>query len=155
MKDRNETLTTYFNDNYTRLVKIARRRVGGYSLANAEDAVQEAFARACQYYGSYKRSDNLDGWFNGILRNCINQIKRQEQTQGVCYTEVEDIAAEPATLVVSQNVIDTIDSLSDRDGKIVQMYFFDGYRTREIGELLQVNHDVVRDVIRRFRIKLQ
>lgn len=155
MTNRNDKLTEYFKLNYSKLISVARRRVGNYSLHNAEDAVQEAFCRACLYYKSYNDKDDLNRWFRSILTNCINQIKKEERERGVSSSDVEEVAAEPVRFALSQNILDLIKSLSPRDQRIIVMYFTQGYRSREVHEILGVSHDVVRDVIRRFRIKLQ
>lgn len=147
-------LETYFKENYSHLIKIARRRVGNYSLQNAEDAVQEAFARACKYHRSYNRKESFDKWFKGILHNCINQIKRDERNQGVSYENVDDLAADPESTPITKEIYDQIENLSERDRNIVNLYFFYSFKSREIHEFLNISHDVVRDVIRRFRIKV-
>lgn len=148
-------LTVYFKENYRHLINIARRRVGNYSLYAAEDAVQEAFARACKYQKSYNRKESFDKWFKGILHNCINQIKRDERNQGVSYEDVDEIAAEPEVTAFTKEISVLMNSLSDRDQNILNLYFFYSYKTREIHEMTNISHDVVRDVIRRFRIKVR
>jgi transposase len=45
--------------------------------------------------------------------------------------------------------------VSNRDQAILNHYFFYGMKSREIHEMLGVSHDVVRDVIRRFRSRLK
>ena len=150
-------LDPYFRENYKNLIKIARSRVGGYSLSLAEDAVQEAFLRACRYHRAYKRAESLDHWFKGILYNTINNIKGQERDRGVVYRD--DLES---TFHVTNDIIEVpvevselLERSSSRDQEILNMRFFFGFKTREIHELLNVSHDVVRDVIRRFKAKLR
>jgi RNA polymerase sigma factor (sigma-70 family) len=150
--DKNNVLDTYYRENYDKLIKMARRRVPNYCLYAAEDAVQEAFTRATKYFRTYNRGENFDGWFKGILSNCINQIKKDERDRGVVsYDELPEIASEPRTIVFTKEVESMLKVLSKRDKDIVSMYIFHDFKSREISELLSVSHDVVRDVIRRFR----
>lgn len=154
---KDKALTKYFKENYNTLVKIARRRVGNYSLELAEEAVQEAFFRACKYYKAYNENESFDNWFRGILYNCINQIKRDERNGGaVNYSDIDDYHhTEMKDIIFSKEIEEALDNSSIRDQKILNMYFFDGWKSREISEFLIVSHDVVRDVIRRFRMKVK
>jgi len=150
-------LDAYFRENYNKLVKMARYRVDGYSLASAEDAVQEAFYRACRYHRTFREGEDLNNWFRGILHNTINTIKEGERNRGVVYrddleTRVVEIQDK---LEVPTHVSELLHSASSRDQEILNMRFFFGFKTREIHELLNVSHDVVRDVIRRFKTKLR
>lgn len=154
--EKNEHLDEYFRTNYKKLIQFARRRVGNYSLASAEDAVQEAFTRACKYYRTYNRSEVFDAWFKSILSNCVNQIKRDERNMGVVTDdEVEDIGGPPHVIVFSKEVESAFKALTTRDQHIINNYFFYDLKSREISELLNVSHDVVRDVIRRFRVRVR
>lgn len=157
MTDKNQILEAYYRDNYKRLIKNARRRVGNYSLASAEDAVQEAFLRACKYYRTYNSGESFDGWFAGILTNCINQIKRDERDMGVVNRDEEVVSEDtnPVGIVYTKEVERLFAMVKPRDQEILNSYFFHGMKTREISELMNISHDVCRDVIRRFRIKVK
>ncbi len=154
---KNETIETYYRENYKRLVNLARKRVGNYSLPNAEDAVMEAFSRACRYFRTYDKDKNFDDWFKGILHNCINQIKKDERDKGVVVRDdVEDIpTTEQREVVFTKEVESVLASVSPRDQEVLNMYFFYGYKSIEISKLTSISHDSVRDIIRRFRIKLR
>lgn len=152
---RNKLLEKYFKENYTNLIKSARKNVGNYSLPNAEDAVQEAFVRACMYFRSYDRNEDLDKWFRKILRNCINRIRNEERNNGVVYRDTDDI-------YIHEEETDTIEEVefhykfvSERDQQILNMRFTHGFKTIEIATMLNMSHDVVRDVIRRFKIRVK
>lgn len=153
---KNETIETYYRENYNKLVKIARVRVGDYSLVLAEEAVQEAFCRSVKYYRTYDPSEPFDGWFRRILYNAINNLKRLEKDGGAVYNDDEAERVEPHISVnFTKEVVDILNQSSVRDQNILNMYCFYGFKSREVGEMLNVSHDVVRDVIRRFREKLR
>jgi RNA polymerase sigma factor (sigma-70 family) len=153
--NRNQLLETYFRENYDQLIKFARYRVGNYSLYNAEDAVQEAFLRACKYWRTYNREEDLDNWFRKILRNCVNQIKNQERNNGVVYKDEIEEASTIEEVNYSKEIESSLSKVSDRDEKILNMRFFQGFKTIEIAKILDISHDVTRDVIRRFKIKIR
>jgi RNA polymerase sigma factor (sigma-70 family) len=122
----------------------------------AEDAVQEAFCRAIRYHRTYNKDESLDNWFKSILYNTINAIKGEERDRGVVYRDdlenMPYVAQDKAELPPS--ITKLFKRASTRDQEILSMRFFFGFKTREIHELLNVSHDVVRDVIRRFKEKL-
>jgi RNA polymerase sigma factor (sigma-70 family) len=152
---RNKILERYYRENYDHLIKYARYRVGNYHLYNAEDAVQEAFLRSCRYWRTYNREEDLDKWFKKILRNCINKMKSEQRNNGVVYTDEHEPLAELETLTFSKEIEEGIIKSTDRDKRILDMRFFYGFKTIEISNMLEVSHDVVRDVIRRFKMRIR
>lgn len=148
---KNIVVETYYRENYDKLVKIARRRVGNYSIFLAEEAVQESFARALRYYKAYKEGESFDNWFKRILYNRINDVKTQEKDRGATYSENDEEQHHQGDVTFSKEIIDLLNSCSVRDKEILNMYFFYGFKSREIAELMSVGHDLVRNVIRLFR----
>lgn len=154
--DRNLKLEAYFRENYDNLIKTARRRVGNYSLHNAEDAVQESFVRALKYFRTYNESEDIDGWFKGILYNVISYLKGQERDQGVVYSdEPASIGGALEKLIFAEEIKHSFKKMNKRNKEILSNYFFYGMKTREISEMLVIPHDVVRDVIRRYRPRVK
>lgn len=151
--NKNNIIETYYRNNYDSLIKIARRRVGNYSLSLAEEAVQEAFSRAIKYFSSYRREEQFDKWFKRILNNCINYIKNVERNRGVTFNlnvEIEELeVAKPFEVPV--NILQAISRLSKRDEEIIRMYFFYGFKSREIAEFMGIQHNNVRQIILLFR----
>lgn len=152
-----QTLEKYYRENYNLLVKTARCRVGNYNLALAEDAVQEAFCRAIHYHRTYNKEENFDSWFRTILYNTINRMKGEERDRGIVYRDdLENIPHVVHDKVeIPLSVTELLSRVRGRDREILTMRFFFDFKTREIHELLNVSHDVVRDVIRRFKAKLR
>ena len=154
---RNETVEKFYRKNYDRLIKYARSRVGGYSLPLAEDAVQEAFARALRYYRAFnERNGTFEEWFSGILRNTINYIKSIEQNQGITRTEEQAVVNDKRmkAVILSKEIIDELKHVSDRDRSVFEAYFFYGLKTREISEIMPISHSNVRYLISKFREKM-
>lgn len=152
---RNEFVDAYFRENYKRLLKFARKRVGNYNLQLAEDALQDAFYKACKYFRSFSKTDgDFDEWFGRILVNSINDQKRAEINQG----RVKEGAPDHdyiVTVPFTKEVIDALDKQPLRNQEILNMYFFYGYKSREVAEFMSISHDVVRDVIRMFRKRVR
>jgi len=153
--NKNEIIEAYYRENYNQLVKIARRRVGGYSLWLAEEAVQESFARAMKYFKAYNERDDFDRWFKRILYNRINDIKTQEKDRGVTTNESEEETSNQGDVAFTKEILDLLYKQEPRNLEILNMYFFYGFKSREVAELMTVSHDVVRDVVRTFRKRVK
>lgn len=153
--NKNEIIEVYYRENYNQLVKIARRRVGNYSLWLAEEAVQESFARAMKYFKAYNERDNFDSWFKRILYNRINDVKTQEKDRGVTTNESEEETSNQGDVAFTKEILDLLGKQEPRNLEILNMYFFYGFKSREVAELMQVSHDVVRDVVRTFRKRVK
>lgn len=151
---KNEIVEAYYRENYNYLIKIARRRVGNYSLVLAEEAVQEAFTRSLKYFSTFNTGDVFDNWFKRILYNTINHLKTQEMNGGVTMTETQEEWVHQNDLTFSKEIVDLLNKASPRDISILNNYFFYGFKTREVAELMGISHDVVRDRIRTFREKI-
>ena len=64
------------------LMKALSRSAG--SRQNAEDAIQEAYANALQYWHTYDvEKAPLAVWFSPILQNAIKQVRRDESSRGI------------------------------------------------------------------------
>jgi len=147
---------THYRESYSKLVKIARGRVGDYSLPLAEEAVQEAFTRALKYLPAYNPRVPFDKWFMSILYNAINNIKRQEMDAGMVYEEEEEVNYHNANdILFTKEISDALSRCSIRDQEILNAYFFYGFKSREVAEITGTNHSVVRDVVRTFRKKVR
>ena len=79
--------TEVASDRDQSLDEVARRCARrGYSIAyrflrdrsEAEDAVQEALARACESWGRLRDPAAVDAWFNRVLTNlCLRTLRRR------------------------------------------------------------------------------
>ncbi len=151
--NKNEFIETYYRENYKERLKFARKRVGGYNLALAEEAVQEAFARALRYFSTYDAEEDFDKWFGKILVNCINDIKRIEGDSGVSRDEFSNDYI--ANIHFNKEVVELFEKETPRNQEILNMYFFYGYKSREVAEFMHISHDSVRDIIRTFRKRVR
>lgn len=145
----------YYRENYDKRVKFARKRIGNYNLALAEEAVQEAFFKALKYFPAYNKEEGFENWFGTILINCINDVKNAERDRGVSYNEDLDGEEFNDDFEITKEVVDLFAKEPGRNRAILNMYFFYDFKSREIAEVMQLSHDVVRDVIRAFRRRIR
>lgn len=151
-----EFIETYYREHYKERLKFARKRVGDYNLALAEEALQEAFYRALKYYKAYDKNENFDHWFGKILVNCINDVKNTERDQGrTDHHDTSHVIEKEETLTRSKIAISQLNKEKPRNQEILRLSFFLGYDSREVSDFMGISHDVVRDVIRTYRARVR
>jgi RNA polymerase sigma-70 factor (ECF subfamily) len=128
------------------LLGFARRSL--YSSNNAEDAVQETFARA---WRSRSRFDptlgSLRTWLFTIERRVIIDIgTRQTKTQTVPLDQSEDPAAEDhlETAMLGWQMESALQRLDPEHRMIITELYFNGRSGREVAELFAIPEGTVR-----------
>jgi RNA polymerase sigma-70 factor (ECF subfamily) len=141
------------------------RRIG-LSREDAEEIVQETFLRLFRRLREKGREENLQGWVYRVARNlAIDQYRRQRGLTLKSVQEWEklgelliDRAASPEELVIGKEKIAGVNremaSLSSRQWQCLFLKM-EGFRYREIGEMLGMKVSMVADSLHRAREKLQ
>lgn len=120
--------------------------------AEAEDAVGESVLAAWEKRGQLRDDGAFKAWFFQITANtCRRRLKRAGRLQP---TDTADLASlSDAEAAEMPPVLDAADAtavrdlfgrLSDEDRLIVALSVFGGYRSGEIGDLLEMNANTVR-----------
>lgn len=134
-------------------VKMMTRILNG-DWAAAEDVVQEAYARALQYFPTYDPERGpIIPWFNRILFNSLRDIQREYKSRP---TESSDDIGEEEVLngvVLPDNVVEIIqDVKNEKHQRILYLFYVLGYNSREITEIEdEVTQTNVTTVVSRFR----
>ena len=164
-KRRNKLIEEHYRGNYTILVKRISYRIGGDKVLS-EEVVQEAYTRATKYFPRFNpKHGTFDMWFSSILNNALNAIKNEEKQRGATHEidaqeEWQEVPEELTVLPREKEhrfrigLAKAINQEDERDKTILIMFFLDGFKSREVAEYLNLNHNTVRQVINRFREKL-
>lgn len=147
-------IETHYRENSFKQVKKLQGHLGSYH--NAEDAVQEAYTRACQYWRSYDPSLGFTQWFNGILTNCIRDKKKEEVLHGMAMESLEQSPPEPPTVgavdrVYLQDVMVQIDAHPKPVAYVLRKYLFEGFNSEELSKLTAYSAPAIRKMVSRFR----
>ena len=149
----------YYEGNYKRMAKIA------YNVTkqgcDAEEVVQETFARALKYYHSFSPSiSTLHQWVNGIFTRCIKDFHRDKRLQGMSLelkdediTSGETIGEDNKTLEEIEGMIRSITAPLIR--QICYLSFIQEYTPREIAQVVDSKSSYIRNCVYRFRKDLQ
>lgn len=152
-----EMIEEHYRLNFDRLVKRTTYRVPNYSSHLAEECVQEAYLRAIKYINAFNPDlDTFAKWFEGILRNATNDCRTIEKDRGVSKElsdEMEEVVATKEEKAQYSIIIKHI-SNEERNKDILILFFLLGYKTKDISEYTGVSHTYVRQIIFRFRNKM-
>jgi RNA polymerase sigma factor (sigma-70 family) len=124
---------------------------------DAEDVIQESYARALKYYKSFDGS-NFDRWFNTILNNTLREHKNNEKGLVTTSFEEEEMGGTPCTYLpdrVVDEIYTLIDTKSNVQIEVLTMYFRHGYSAKDISCITEYSYAATHQIIQRFRNELK
>jgi RNA polymerase sigma-70 factor (ECF subfamily) len=152
---------------YRQAVKMTRNH------DDAEDLLQDTMMRAYSGFHSFRQGSNLQAWLRRILTNTFinNYRKKQRQPKQYATAEITDRQlrdmAEKAGPALRSAEEQALESLSDNDIKAAMqalpeqfrmvVYYADvqGYRRREIAQIMQTPNGTVVSRLQRGRQRLR
>jgi len=144
------------------ITQLLYRMIKNYE--DAEDIYQEAVLKATQRIDAFDSSRNFYNWLYKIATNhCINQLKKRRRKLDKKYCE-EILRAtwgetEPLKILENQElreyIYQEIETLPERQRRVVQLRLLDGLSYEEISEILGVNVNSIRSLLRHARSSLK
>lgn len=106
--------------------------------ADAEDALQDAWIRACRLLDEFQWRSSLRTWLTGILINCVRELKRKHERRAE--EQITDHFPLAGTVESPElNLENVIGSLPNGYRQILVLHDLEGYTHEEIGRLLDIN----------------
>jgi RNA polymerase sigma-70 factor (ECF subfamily) len=143
----------YFVRNYGRLVAELHSIVG--SLAEAEDAVQEAFARASVRWARLRDYDHPDAWVRRVALNLAASSLRRARRGLVAYRRVGVPPPAPApgedTVVLAQ----ALGRLRRRHREVLVLHYLAELSVEEMARVLRIPAGTVKGRLFRARAALE
>jgi len=145
----------HYRTNYRRLVKGLSSNSG--SSHNAEDVVQNAYFRACEYWTSYDETSDFKGWFNQILNNSLRDKINEERMHGAVDDTVSVETQKPRALhkIMLNQVTEFIKSHPEKLRKILELYFLQQYRSKDIAKVVPERVHHIEQLVYMFRKALK
>lgn len=124
-----------------------------------EDALQEAYCRACQYWRSYDFNRDFDKWIFGLVRNASRQILIEEKRHGMSYKEEHMLdglllpskVGNPEKTRQLKEVLARIDQEPEDRSYILRLSLIDQFDAAEVAQIVPENENAVRNIVYRFR----
>ncbi len=138
----------------SKLYYIAIARVKDENIAR--EAVQDTFVDLYLNVKKLKKVKNFDSWIIKILiNNCNKKFKKRKYSE-ISYEDINNDAfilnkEDADNLIDKLTFFETIQFLNEQDRTIMSLYYRDGYTTKEIAFMLEMNENTVRIRIMRAR----
>jgi len=140
------------------MVAIAHSALGDRHLA--EDAAQQAFAKAAEKLPQLKKKSQFAGWLATICRNVAKDIARNVGAGlRACpsYCNAGDLTtrpAEPRADSVNETVKEALNNLSASAREVIFLRYYDGMSYEQISAVLGISEQAINGRLRRARRKL-
>jgi RNA polymerase sigma-70 factor (ECF subfamily) len=142
---------------------------------DAEDLLQEAATRACQFFHQFQAGTNFRAWFFKIVTNCFYNRRRQDRRRGQ-RVSIEDTpafylstrtaeaglqnrdsnpAAEFLTRLDTEQIARALNELPEEYRTVATLFFVEDLQYKEISGLLGIPLGTVRSRLHRGRRMLQ
>lgn len=153
---------TLYDRYHRQCFSFALRILG--SEEDAQEAVQETFVRVWRSAAQYDRARaSVPSWVLSITRNlCIDELRRRRRRVPELPTldhaidhpasDRTDLEAERA--IISEQVRGALQSLSSEQRSAIELVYFHGLSSQEVGRLLDVPAPTVRSRLRLGLLKL-
>ena len=143
----NQLIIHYQNDLY----RIAKSRL--YNEDDVCDAIQETILTAYQSIDKLVKTSSFKAWLIKILINNCNKFYQTNKISTSLFTE-NDLSLSYG-LESNLEFLNLMNSLSIDERTIFILYYQDGYSTKEISKILDINHNTVRSKMLRAKSKLE
>ena len=132
------------------MYRIALRMLAGSD--EAQDVVQNSWLRAARSLSVFRWESSLGTWLVGITINCARESRRRHADR----IEPPDLcAAGPPNQALRIDLERAIASLPDRYREVLVLHEIEGYKHREIAELLGIDEGTSKSHLHRARRALR
>lgn len=157
--DRNDLISKAYTEHYDVLYKAAYARLKDHD--NAEDAVQEAFLKAIEYFHTYDpEKAGVGAWVNRILQNVCNKITQVERNRGVSMEFDEELAegvymTHEGDQLLDKAIAHINEEKNPNTRAILNLYFVDRAKPREIEDIVNLTHSHIVNTVYLFKQKMR
>jgi RNA polymerase sigma-70 factor (ECF subfamily) len=135
-------------------------RYAFYKLGNpedAKDAVSDCIVEAYEHIATLKNDKAFSAWiFKIMYRSCCSLIKQQSKLKDT--VDIDSLNENSTSYSINYENTElkqALESLSDEERDIVLLSAVAGYKTKEIANIMGLNHSTVRSKLSRSLIKMR
>ena len=137
-------------------LSICRRYLRAYDVA--EDIMVHAFCKIFEKIDTYADHGSLEGWMKRIVINeCLMEIRKRRNH--FLTVAIEDLHEDPPSIeadpLVYEELLALLDELPDGYRTVFNLYVIEGYKHKEIAELLGISINTSKSQLILARRKLQ
>lgn len=121
--------------------------------ADTEDAVQETFFRLIRSQPKLESEEHEKAWLIRTASNvCKNELK-QKRRKDISLDEHTDLPA--PELAEYSGIMEAVMALPEKYKNVIYLYYYEGYQTAEIAQVLRKPHSTIRNHLREARLILR
>ncbi len=114
------------------------------NVQEAEEILHDGFLNVFRYLHTLKEKNAFEGWIRQIMVNCaLQKIKRANKIEKTIALENIENVLEDDTDIVShlsgKEMLRLIQKLTPAYSLVFNLYYFEGYKHKEIATLLDIN----------------
>lgn len=148
----------HYRTHFSQLCKALNYSCGD----NAEDVVQEAYARALQYAPAFEMGMPFNRWFSRILSNARKDFVSDKFKNGMHdeFDEYDSGAIDVSQMRMTEKLIKKLHSeiekeTDDMHREILSLNMIYGYAPRDIVKIVDQKLDCVNKILFRFKEKMK
>jgi len=143
-----------FQDIYERRFAMVYRVCFSYmkNAPDAEDAVANVFAKLFKKGLVFESEEHEKAW---LLRTAINQCKDSLKHWWRSNSHIDDHQNLESNPLQENQVLEIVLRLPKRYKDVIYLYYYEGYGTAEIAEILKKPHSTIRYYMREARNSLK
>ena len=133
-----------------RILRLAFIRLG--IAADAQDVCQEVLIRLFNYRNTFNDAEHEKAWIIRVTLNACRDVRRSRwKKRFLQFAEVP----RPEAPVPDSEILSQVLALPPKYRIVIHLHYYEGYRTAEIAELLDLNENTVRTRLKRGREHLK
>jgi RNA polymerase sigma-70 factor (ECF subfamily) len=130
------------------------------NLEEAEEILQDGFIRVFQFMNQFKQEGSFEGWIRKIMVNCALQKLRSPANLRpviVLKANLEYDYYENGVINIlnGKEMLQLVQALSPAYRMVFNLYYFEGYKHREIAELLGIEEGTSKSNLAQAKKNLQ
>jgi RNA polymerase sigma-70 factor (ECF subfamily) len=125
--------------------------------ADAEDAMISSFQTIFSKISSFKGSGSFEGWMKRVVVNhCLMELRKKHIKFDSLDTELQKPVSRhnQYDMLYEQDILKLLNSLPDGQRAIFNLYAIEGYKHREIAEILRISINTSKSQLIQARKKL-
>ena len=121
------------------------------TIENAEDIFQEVFVKFSEKMPRFENDEHEKAWFIRVTLNCS-----KTSLKSFWHNKIDEI--DEQTYIFEKQEIDLtpyLNKLSKKYNVVLYLFYYEGYSTKEMAELLHIKENNVRVLLNRARNQLR
>lgn len=114
--------------------------------ADAEDIYQEVFLKFLRYQPDFRDREHQKAWFIRITVNCCKDLLKKAYRREISLDPRDAAEGFPEE---NEALKQALCHLSPIRRAIIHLHYYEGYTTKEIASILEMNHSTVRSHLKR------